>query len=165
MATQTKNSAVVTLQGDNDLVITREFNAPKRLVWRVLTEPELIRKWWHANRGEVTVCEVDFRVGGRWRYVSVTPDGFEVAFSGQYREIEPGERVVHTELYEGIPDATDADAAVNTVTLAEHDGRTTMTVHVHMAKPEHRTAMIESGMEAGMQDAYNLLEELVAALR
>lgn len=160
MATTTKQSAVVTLQGDKDLVITREFNAPARLVWRAATEPELIRRWWHANRGEISVCEVDLRVGGKWRYV-MDANGFEVGFHGEYREIEPGVRAVFTELYEGVPDLTEDDAALNTMTLAEHDGRTTMTILVQHAKAEHRDAHIASGMEAGMQDAYDLLEEIV----
>ncbi|MFC5290328.1 SRPBCC family protein [Actinokineospora guangxiensis] len=163
MATTTKQSAVITLVGDRTLVITREFDAPAHLVWRVNTEPELIRRWWHANRGEVTECAVDLRVGGKWRWVQVTPDGYEVAFSGEYREIDPGRRLVSTELFEGSG-LTEADASVNTVTLTEVDGRTTMRVEVVHTKPEHRTAHIESGMEAGMQDAYDMLEEIAVEL-
>src|SRR5680860_1895360 len=82
-----------------------------------------------ARRGEVTLAEIDLRVGGKWRYVMVTEDGLEVGFHGEYREIVPNERIVSTEAYEGIPDA-EAEAAVNTLTLTEVDGRTTLTVLV-----------------------------------
>ena len=95
----------MTLPSDRQILITREFDAPKELVWKAWTTPELVRRWWHANRGEMTVCEIDLRVGGSWRYAMVTPDGMEVGFHGEYREIEPFERLVSTEAYEGIPDA------------------------------------------------------------
>src|SRR5690606_16434900 len=115
-------SAVVTLPTDTQILITREFAAPKRLVWRAYTEPALIRRWWAGRRGKVTSAEVDLRVGGRWRYVLVTPAGFEVAFHGDYREIVPGERIVTTEVYEGAPSS--AGDVVNTVTFEESGGRT-----------------------------------------
>ena len=154
-------TATVTLPEAEQILITREFDAPRHLVYEALTTPELVRRWWHAKRGEVTVCEIDLRVGGQWRYVMVTPEGFEVAFHGEYREIVPDERIVSTEIYEGMPDAE----ALNTVTLTEVDGRTTMTVLVEHLSREHRDAHIESGMEAGMQDAYDLLEEVAVSLR
>ena len=100
----------------------------------------------------MTVAEIDLRVGGTWRYVSVTPDGFEVAFHGEYREIEPYDRLVSTEAYEGIPNP-DENATVNTMTLDEDNGRTTVTILVQCPSREVRDAMIDSGMEAGMQDA------------
>src|SRR3954451_25220658 len=92
--------AKLTLVGDTDIRVEREFDAPRHLVYRAVTEPELIKRWWNAKRGEVTVCEVDLRVGGQWRYVMQTPDGMEVAFHGTILELVPGERVVQTELYE-----------------------------------------------------------------
>ena len=88
MATSS-GTAVVTLPTDEQILITREFDAPRHLVWRAWTTPELVKRWWHANRGEVTIAEIDLRVGGTWRYVMVTPSGFEVAFHGEYREIVP----------------------------------------------------------------------------
>jgi uncharacterized protein YndB with AHSA1/START domain len=157
-------TAVVSLLGDTQIQITREFDAPKHLVYRALTEPALIRRWWGAKRGEVTLCDVDLRVGGTWRWVSVTHQGFDVAFHGMYREIEPNERLVYTEVFE-MPGASDDDAAVNTVSLAEHDGRTTMTVLTECGTAEVRAAIMESGMEAGMQDAYDLLEDVAISLR
>jgi uncharacterized protein YndB with AHSA1/START domain len=164
MAMAGSGTATVTLPGDTQILITREFDAPRHLVYKAWTTPELVKRWWHANRGEMTVAEIDLRVGGRWRYVLVTPDGMEAGFHGEYREIVPDERLVSTEAYEGIPDA-DAHAALDTLTLVEVDGRTTMTVLVEHRTKEGRDAHIESGMEAGMQDALDRLEEVALSLR
>jgi uncharacterized protein YndB with AHSA1/START domain len=154
-------TAKVTLPADEQILITREFDAPKHLVYKAFTTPELVKRWWHANRGEMTVAEIDLRVGGKWRYVMVAEGDFEVGFHGEYREIVPNERIVSTEVYEGMPDAE----AVNTMTLTEADGRTTLEILVQHASKEHRDAHIESGMEAGMQDAMDLLEEVAVSLR
>jgi len=153
-------SATVELKGDTDILITRVFNAPARLVWRATTEPDLIKRWWGAKRGEVTSVDVDLRVGGEWRYVTKLPDGSTFAFYGEYREIVEEQQIVTTEVFEPFPDA----AALNTITLEEADGRTTMTVLVSHAAPEHRDGHIGSGMEAGMQDAYDLLEDVARSL-
>ena len=157
-------SATVTLPADDQILITRGFAAPKHLVYKAWTTPELVRRWWTARRGEMTTCEIDLRVGGMWRYAMVAHGGFEVAFHGEYRELVPDERLVSTEVYEGIPDAEE-NAALNTLTLAEVDGRTTLTVLVQHATKEGRDAHIESGMEAGMQDAMDLLEQVAISLR
>jgi uncharacterized protein YndB with AHSA1/START domain len=156
-----KGSAKVTLPADQEILITREFDAPRHLVYEAYTNPDLVRRWWHAKRGEMTVCDIDLRVGGRWRYVMVTPEGMEVAFHGEYREIVPNERIVSTEVYEGMPDAE----ALDTLTLTEFDGRTRLEILVEHASKEHRDAHIESGMEAGLQDALDVLEEVAASLR
>jgi uncharacterized protein YndB with AHSA1/START domain len=157
-------TAKVTLPADTQILITREFDAPKELVWKAWTTPELVKQWWHANRGEMKVAEIDLRVGGTWRYVSVTDEGFEVAFHGEYREIEPYDRIVSTEAYEGIPNP-DENATVNTMTLEETDGRTSVSVLVEAPSKEVRDAIVESGMEAGMQDAFDLLEQVAISLR
>ena len=159
-------SAVVTLPNDTEIVITRVFDAPADLVFRAYTTPDLVTRWWGFETSEWLVCDIDLRVGGTWRYVTreQTPEGpFEVGFHGEYREIEPFERLVSTEAYEGIPDA-DANAAVDTLTLTEVDGRTLMTVLVEHPTKEGRDAHIESGMEDGMQDAMDLLEEVAVSL-
>src|SRR6266480_7817773 len=96
--------AKLTLPTDEQILITREFDAPKHLVYEAFTTPELVKRWWHANRGKVTVVEIDLRVGGKWRYVMVTDDGFEVGFHGEYLEIVPDDRIVSTEIYEGLPE-------------------------------------------------------------
>lgn len=164
MAATTSRSAKVTLPADTQILITREFAAPKHLVWKAWTTPELVRRWWHANRGAMTVCEIDLRVGGTWRY-AMDVEGFgEVGFHGEYREIVPNERLVSTEVYEGIPDAEE-NAALDTMTLEELGDRTLMTILVEHATKEGRDAHIESGMEDGMQDAMDLLEEVAVALR
>jgi uncharacterized protein YndB with AHSA1/START domain len=160
MPLTSSGTAKVSLPTDDQILITREFNAPRHLVWKAWTTPELVKRWWHANRGEVTVAEIDLRVGGTWRYVSLTPDGVEVAFHGEYLEIVPDERLVSTEVYEGYPDAQ----AIDTLTLTEANGRTTLTVLVQHSSKEHRDAHIESGMEPGMQDALDLLEQVAVSL-
>jgi uncharacterized protein YndB with AHSA1/START domain len=153
--------ATVTLPTNEQILITREFDAPRHLVYRAWTEPELVGRWWSGNRGEVTVAEVDLRVGGTWRYVMVTDDGFEAAFHGEYREIVPNEGIVATEVYEGMPEVE----ALNTVTFAEADGRTSLTMLVQHTSKETRDAHIGSGMEAGMRAAMDLLERVANALR
>jgi uncharacterized protein YndB with AHSA1/START domain len=165
MAVTSSGTATVSLPTDEQILITREFAAPKDLVYKAWTTPELVRRWWHAKRGEVTVAEIDLRVGGKWRYVMVTEDGFEVGFHGEYREIVPNERIVSTEVYEGAPQAEGVEeGTLNTLTLAEAEGRTTMTILVQAPRKEIRDAIIESGMEAGMQDAMDLLEQVAVSL-
>ncbi|MEO7263238.1 MAG: SRPBCC family protein [Jatrophihabitantaceae bacterium] len=154
-------SAVVTLPTDTQILITREFDAPRHLVYRAWTTPELIKRWWGADRGEVIAAELDLRVGGRWRYETVTHDGFRFAFSGEYREIVTNERLVWTEVYEEMPE----HEALNTLILIEHGGRTTFTVLIEHDSQESRDAHLDSGMEPGMQDALRLLEQVAAALR
>lgn len=156
----TTGTATVTLPTDEQILIVRAFDAPRELVFRAWTEPQLVRRWWHANRGEIVSIEIDLRVGGRWRYVMVTPGGQEVAFHGEYREVVPGERLVSSEVYEGMPDA----AALTTVTFEERDGRTTATLLVQHERKEHRDAHVASGMEDGLQDALDLLERIAVEL-
>src|ERR1019366_4824589 len=133
-AVASSGTAVVVLPADTQVLITREFSAPRHLVYKAWTTPELIKRWWSGDRGEVTIAEVDLRVGGTWRYVMVASGGFEVGFQG--------ERIVTTEIYEGMPDAE----AVNTITLTESGGRTTLTILVQHASQEHRDMHINSGM-------------------
>jgi uncharacterized protein YndB with AHSA1/START domain len=109
----------------------------------------------------MTVAEIDLRVGGVWRYAMVAKGGYEVAFHGEFREIVPNERLVSTEVYEAVPD----DYALNTLTLGEVNGRTTLTVLVEHTSKEARDAHINSGMEGGMQEAMDLLEQVARSLR
>ena len=167
MPMTSSGTAKVTLPTDEQILITREFDAPKELVYRAFTAPDLVKRWWHANRGKVTVAEIDLRVGGKWRYVSITDDGMEVGFHGEYLEIMPGERIVSTEIYEGLPEGVSEEeaATVNTATFAEAEGRTALTILVQATSKESRDAIIESGMEAGLQDALDLLEQVAVSLR
>jgi uncharacterized protein YndB with AHSA1/START domain len=159
-AMTSSGTATVELPTDEQILITREFDAPKELVFKAFTTPELVRRWWHANRGEMTVTEIDLRVGGKWRYVMVADGEVEVGFHGEYREIVPNERLVSTEVFEGYPD----EEAVNTATFTEVDGRTRVTILVQHSSKETRDAHINSGMEAGMQDALDLLEQVASSL-
>jgi uncharacterized protein YndB with AHSA1/START domain len=160
-AMTSSGTATVTLPTDEQILITREFDAPKHLVYRAWTTPELVKRWWSGGHGEVTIAEIDLRVGGTWRYVMIANEGFEVGFHGEYREIVPDERIVSTEVYEGMPDGE----ALNTLTLTEADGRTTLSILVQHSCKEHRDAHINSGMEAGMQKSMDLLEQVAVSLR
>jgi uncharacterized protein YndB with AHSA1/START domain len=157
----------VTLPTDEQILITREFDAPRHLVYRAWTTPELVRRWWSGKRGEMTSCEIDLRVGGGWRYVMLAHGEFEVAFHGEFRELVPDERIVTTEVYE-MPDAEPLppeDEPLNIIDFAETDGRTTLTLLVQTTSREMRDAIIESGMEAGMQEGLDLLEQVAISLR
>jgi len=155
----TTSTATVTLPADTQILITRRFAAPRHLVYRAWTTPELIRRWWHANRGEVTEIQVDLRVGGRWRYVMVAHGGLEVAFSGEYLQIEPDRKLVTTEIYEGAPE----HPAQTTATFEDDGDGTLVTLLVEHTDQAGRDAQINSGMEDGLQDALNLLEQVALA--
>jgi uncharacterized protein YndB with AHSA1/START domain len=161
MAVTSSRQAVVTLPGDTQILITREFDAPARLVYRAWTEPELVRRWWSGDRGEVTSVDIDLRVGGTWRFVMTANAGFEVAFHGEYREIVPAERLAWTEVFEGVPDAE----ALATVTFTETGGLTTVQMLVQHTSQEHRDMHVNSGMEDGLQEALHRLEEVAQSLR
>jgi uncharacterized protein YndB with AHSA1/START domain len=171
-ATASSGTATVTLPTDRQILITREFDAPKELVYRAWTTPELIKKWWSGERGTTTAAEVDLRAGGRWRYVHHDHDGFEVAFHGEFREIVTAERIVFTEVYEGASQPVEGDTyppgeeegTVNTATFEEVDGRTTLSLLVDCPSKEIRDAIMESGMETGMQEGWTKLEEVARSL-
>ena len=154
-------TARVTLPSDTQILITREFDAPRHLVYKAYTTPELIKRWWSGDRGVVTSVDVDLRVGGTWRYVMTANEGFEVAFHGEFREIVTDDRIVSTEVFEGMPGAQ----AVDTATFVENAGRTTLSILVQHSNREHRDAHINSGMEAGLQEAMDDLEEVAVSLR
>ncbi len=162
MTTTTKGTAKVTLPADNQILITREFAAPAGKVWRAYTTPELIKQWWAGQRGTVTSAEVDLRVGGRWRYV-MDAGGAEVSFRGEYRELEEPVRLVNTEIYEGLPDPDDHGSLI-TVTFTERDGRTAVRMLCEYRDQADRDAVVASGMEGGMQESMDALDEVAAAL-
>jgi uncharacterized protein YndB with AHSA1/START domain len=166
MAVASSGTAKVTLPTDEQILITRTFDAPKHLVYKAYTTPELVKRWWSGQRGEVTLAEIDLRVGGTWRYVMMASEGFEVAFHGEYREIVPNERIVTTEIYEGAPAELAAEGDVlNTVTFAEVDGRTNLTLLMECPTREIRDVIIDSGMEGGMQESMDSLEQVAISLR
>jgi uncharacterized protein YndB with AHSA1/START domain len=167
MTMTTDNRATLTLPAEDQILISREFDAPKHLVYKAWTTPELVARWWIGRRGTAREMEIDLRVGGRWRYVMDASNGQEVAFHGEYKEIVPDERIVSTEVYEGAPlppEELEASATVNTATFTEQDGRTTLTLLVQCPSHEIREAIIASGMEDGLQEALELLEEVAQEL-
>ena len=171
MTVTSSRSAELTLPADDQILIKREFDAPKELVYKAFTTPELVKRWWHAKRGEMTVADIDLRVGGKWRYLMVLQcddmsEAMEVGFHGEYLEIVPGERIVSTEIYEGLPQGVSEEegATVNTATFTEEGGRTTITILIQAPSKAARDAIIDSGMEAGLQDALDLLEETAKSL-
>ena len=150
-------SAVVTLPSDTEILITRQFDAPAALVWEALTRPEHIKRWWGPEWCPITSAEIDLRVGGSWRYVCRMDDGTELGWHGEYREIDPGRSITSTEVFEGFPDAE----SLNTMTLTESDGVTTLTTLVRHTSQENRDGHVNSGMEGGMQDTFNRLDALL----
>jgi uncharacterized protein YndB with AHSA1/START domain len=165
----TSGTAKVTLPTETEILITREFQAPRHLVYEAWTTPELVMRWWSGRRGRMTQVEIDLRVGGRWRYVMRADRGFEVAFHGEYREIVPNERIVTTEVYEGAPPsgagAEEEEPPVNFVTFTETEGRTTLELLTKCPSKALRDLIINSGMEGGMQEQMDLLEEIAISLR
>jgi uncharacterized protein (TIGR03086 family) len=157
MATR-HSSATVTLPSDTEILITRSFEAPRSLVWDALTTPRHLLRWWGPNWCPLVGCEIDLRPGGSWRYVSRNADGDELAWHGMYRSIEAPERIESTEVFEGFPDAE----SVNTMTLVEGDGVTTLQTLVRHATKENRDGHVQSGMEAGMQQTFDRLDDLLA---
>jgi uncharacterized protein YndB with AHSA1/START domain len=156
-------AAVVTLPEDTQVLITREFDAPRHLVYRAWTEPDLVARWWSGDRGAVQSIELDLRVGGQWRYVMTANGGFEVAFHGEFLEIEPDSRIVRTEVFELAPEAV----AVSTTTLADADegARTIVTILVQHTSRQNRDQHVNSGMEEGMETSFASLEQVALALR
>lgn len=160
MVATSKAAATVTLPSDREIVIEREFDAPRHLVWEALTKPEHVRRWYGLRAMSMTVCEIDLRPGGRWRYAQATPDGREFAFSGEYREVEPPERLVSTEGWEAMP----GHEYVATLTLEEVDGRTKLRNRLLYQSREDRDGHLQSGMEGGMNESFDRLAELLSTL-
>jgi uncharacterized protein YndB with AHSA1/START domain len=157
-------TAKLTLPTDEEILITREFDAPRHLVYRAWTTPELVMRWWSGQRGQMKVADIDLRVGGTWRYMMVATGGHEVAFHGEFREIVPDERIVTTEVYEGAPPEA-GEPALNFVTFTEADGRTTLDLLMRVSSKEIRDMILETGMEIGVQEQMDALEALAISLK
>lgn len=157
-----KESFTVTTVSDEEIRMTRLFDAPRQLVFEVMSKPEHVRRWW-GQLGEgysVPVCEIDLRVGGKWRFVNRHPDG-EAAFYGEYREIAPPGRLVFTEIFEPFPESV----SVVTSTLTEEDGKTRLTAIVRYPSKEVRDMVLASGMQRGAGISYDRLEDLLVELQ
>jgi uncharacterized protein YndB with AHSA1/START domain len=157
----TSGTAVLTLPSDQEILMVREFDAPRHLVYKAYTTPELVKRWWAGRRGNVTIAEIDLRVGGKWRYVMTANEGFEVAFHGEYHEIVPDAKLVNTEVFEGAPEG---GAALVTCTFEEIDGRTRLSMLTHVDSKEIRDLIIGTGMESGAQEGLDILEEIAIEL-
>ena len=158
----TSGTAVLTLPTDQEILMVREFDAPRNLVFKAYTTPELVSRWWPGRRGKMQSAEIDLRVGGKWRYVMVATEGFEVAFHGEYHEIVPDEKLVNTEVFEGAPEG---GAALITCTFEELDGgRTRLSMLTHVDSKEIRDMIIGTGMESGAQEGLDILEEIAIEL-
>jgi uncharacterized protein YndB with AHSA1/START domain len=151
----------VTLPSDTEILITREFDAPRDLVFKAMTDPDLIPRWWGPRNLTTTVDKMDVRPGGRWRFVSGAPDGTKSGFRGEYREVVAPERIVQT--FEWEPMA--GHISVDTATFTERDGRTLVTVRSKFSSKEDRDGMVASGMEAGLRETHDRFSELLAELR
>jgi uncharacterized protein YndB with AHSA1/START domain len=155
------DGTTLELPSEREILITRTFHAPASIVFEAVTKPEHVRRWWAPKtRGEMLTCEVDFRVGGKWRYTMRANRGFEVGFSGSFLEIEAPTKVVQTEIFDPFPDA------VSTVTmqLREAGSDTTLTVRSLYPSREVRDQVIASGMEDGMRESYRQLADVVGSL-
>jgi uncharacterized protein YndB with AHSA1/START domain len=160
--------AVVTAVGDRQIEVVREFDAPRHLVYRAYTEPDLIRRWWAGRRATVTAVESDLRVGGSYRYAARVKEGFEegfdaafqeVAFRGTFKEVVANERLVYTEVFEAQPQ----EELLTTVTFEENDGRTTLRMLIEMGSTEARDLMAGQ-MEDGVQEGFDIIAEIVGEL-
>jgi uncharacterized protein YndB with AHSA1/START domain len=166
--TNRKGSAIVTLPTDTQIRIERVFDAPAALLFKAHTTAELVKQWWGYSEDDWIVCDLELRVGGTWRWVTKHTNengSFEVPFHGEYLEIDPPHRLVYTEVFEAapVPDP-DALATTNTVTFEEADGVTTMTLVTDCPDKFTRDAIIESGMEHGMQISYDRMEAVAQNL-
>jgi uncharacterized protein YndB with AHSA1/START domain len=154
------SKTTLTLPSDLEIVLRRVFDAPRGLVFEAHTKPEHIRRWWGPGAFTLSVCEMDFRPGGSWRFVQRGPRGEEYGFRGEYREIVPPDRLVYTFEFEGMP----GHVAIETLTFAEHDGKTTLTSTLRFDSAADRDGMLQSGMEKGAAETWDRLEALVRTL-
>src|SRR3954453_11707156 len=144
----------VSAPGSQEIVLTRVFNAPRRLVFDAFSKPELLKRWFGPRGWSMTVCEIDLRVGGAFRFVLRSPDGKDMGMRGVYREIVPPERSVHIESFDDYPGESQVTAV-----FTEDRGKTTLTVTVQYPSQEVRDIVIKSGMEHGAAESYDKLAE------
>ncbi|MFP2927719.1 SRPBCC family protein [Pyxidicoccus sp. 3LG] len=159
-----RNQTTLELEGEREIIISRTFNAPARIVFDAWTRPELVKRWWAPKSMgvEVVGCEADVRVGGTYRYVLQPGGGEPFAFSGRYTEVSPHSRLVYTQVFEPMASAGEA---VIRVTFEDRDGKTQLVSREQYPSKEAREGALASGMEQGMRETYDLLDALVASLR
>jgi len=155
-------ATTVTLPSDLEILISREFDAPREVVFKAMTDPALIPQWWGPRAYTTRVDTMDVRPGGKWRFINGLPGGEEVGFRGEYREIVAPERIVQTFEWEGLPGHISVETAIFTET---DDGRTLLTDHTVFTSKEDRDGMIQSGMEKGLRETHDRFAELLAGIR
>lgn len=161
MTSDPMQKTIVELQSDTSLVLTREFKAPAQRVFRAMTDPALIPRWYGLATLGMDVCEIDLRVGGKWRFVLSSPEAGTHAFSGVYREILPGHRLVFTENYEPLGEGHEI---LVTSTFEEQDGLTRLRSTMVYRSKADRDGHIQSGMEAGASESHDRLAAVLAAI-
>lgn len=154
---KTGSTLTLTTSSDREIVMTRVFDAPRELVFKAFTDPNLIPQWWGPKRFTTTIDKLDLKPNGVWRFVQHDADGNEYAFNGVFREIVPPERIVQTFEFEGMP----GHVSLQTATFEEHDGKTTLTITVLFDSVEDRDGMLNSDMESGAAEGYDRLAELL----
>jgi uncharacterized protein YndB with AHSA1/START domain len=161
MSAPKKNQLVVSTPSDTEILLTRDFDAPRALVWEMFTKPEHLKQWWGCNHQENISIEMDVRVGGTYRYVGKTPDGRLVPFKGEYIEIDPPKRIVFTEIFD-VDMARDHPSTVTT-TFTEANGKTTMHLLARYDSKQTRDIVLSTGMERGAAASYDEIERMLAA--
>ncbi|WP_224246102.1 SRPBCC family protein [Hyalangium gracile] len=158
-----RNLTTMELKAEREIIISRTFNGPARIVFDAWTRPELVKRWWapKSHCVEVVGCEADVRVGGKYRYTLRRDTGDQFSFYGEYSELTPHSRLVYTQIFEPFPDSP----VVVTVTLTERNGKTHLVSHELYPSKEAREGALASGMEHGMRETMDQLDELVASLR
>jgi uncharacterized protein YndB with AHSA1/START domain len=157
---QQARRATITTPTERDIYIERVFDAPRERVFAVYTDPELIPEWWGPRGGTTTVDTMDVRAGGSWRFVIRTADGNETGFRGTYREVTPPDRIVQTFEWEGMP----GHVSVETAVFEDLGDQTKVTTTSIFHTPEERDGMLGSGMEVGLNETYERLDEVLARL-
>lgn len=160
MTQQSSGTLRVTTPSEREIVMTRVFDAPRRLVFEAHSTPEHMRRWWGPRHYEMTLAEMDFRPGGAYRFVQRGPDGEEFGFRGEFRDIVPPERIVWTFEFEGMP----GHVSVQTLVLTEQEGKTTLTATAVFDSVADRDGMLQSGMEAGAAETYDRLAEYLRTM-
>ncbi len=154
MSGKTKFTAV---PGKQEVIVTREFDAPRELVWKVMTDPGKLPEWWGPRNLSTEVEKMELRPGGQWRYIQCDADGHEYGFHGVYHTVQAPERTISTFEFEGVP----GHVLLETTILEEQDGKTLLTNHVVYQSVEDRDGMIATGMEWGQSEGFDRLEELL----
>ena len=161
MVAKSSSALTVTLPSDREIQMTRLFDAPRELIFEAYTSCEHLARWWGPRKYELSSCKMDFRPGGKYRFVHSGPDGEEHGFRGEYREIVQPERIVSTFEWEGLP----GHISIDTLTLTEENGKTRYTIVSLFDSVEDRDGMLQSGMEGGANESMERLDELLQQMK